>query len=308
MTGQLFIPTIYRRLLDAYAPQRKPSTVTLADERRRLAELLAVVSRVDHDEPADAHANLLHLIRAAVTDALEVTGPVVRAGASEGSAELAFLRSWVDEAEAMVRQLRAHAAEIAAQLAVSQYSAAQYQDEAQRLHCALGEQTAAIGVFSIASDDARKFAMLAIDEARGETRMWKERCLALEGQRRGAPGCWKPYARQPAVRAAKFPPPYFRTSPDELCASPSYGAAPNGGRAARHPWPRPGRRRLGSSRSLAARHCLTRAPQFARDCRDIPLPPSEAALVLRNRGLLYAITLERAGCRGLRHLPQGVAR
>jgi hypothetical protein len=183
VTGQLFSPTIYRRLLDAYAPQRKPSTVTLADERRRLVELLAAASRVDHGEPADAHANLLHLIRAAVTDALEATGPAVRAGAGEGSAELAFLRSRLDDAEAMVRQLRVHAAEIAAQLAVSQQSAAQYQDEAQRLHRFLGEQTAAIGVLSSTSEDARKFALLAIDEARGETRVWKERCLALEGQR-----------------------------------------------------------------------------------------------------------------------------
>lgn len=183
VTGQLFSPTIYRRLLDAYAPQRKPSSVTLADERRRLAELLAVASRIDSDEPADAHANLLHLIRAAVTDALEATGPAARASAGVGSAELAFLRSRLDEAEAMVRQMRARAAEIAAQLAASQQSATQYQDEAQRLHRALDQHTGAIAVLSTASDDARKFAMLAIDEARGETRVWKERCLALEGQR-----------------------------------------------------------------------------------------------------------------------------
>ena len=183
VTGKLFSPTIYRRLLDAYAPQRKPSTVTLADERRRLAELLTVASRIDHDEPADAHSNLLHLIRAAVTDALEVTGPGVRTGSGERSAELAFLRSRLDEADAMARQLRAQAAEIACQLAASQQSAAQYRDEAQRLHRALDEQTAAIGVLSTASEDARKFALLAIDEARGETRVWKERCQALEGQR-----------------------------------------------------------------------------------------------------------------------------
>lgn len=183
VTGQLFSPTIYRRLLDAYAPQRKPSSVTLADERRRLTELLAVAGRIDSDEPADAHANLLHLIRAAVTDALVATGPAARAGAGVESAELAFLRSRLDEAEGLARQLRAHAAEIAAQLAVSQQSAAQYQDEALRLHRALDDQTAAIGVLSSASEDARKFAMLAIDEARGETRLWKERCLALEGQR-----------------------------------------------------------------------------------------------------------------------------
>lgn len=35
---------------------------------------------------------------------------------------------------------------------------------------------------SRAIDDARQFALLAIDEARGETRAWKERCLAAEAQ------------------------------------------------------------------------------------------------------------------------------
>lgn len=31
--------------------------------------------------------------------------------------------------------------------------------------------------------DMRKFALLAIDEARGETRVWKARSAALDGQR-----------------------------------------------------------------------------------------------------------------------------
>jgi hypothetical protein len=42
--------------------------------------------------------------------------------------------------------------------------------------------TAELGKLSAAVDDARQFALLAMDEAPGETRAWKERCAAAEAQ------------------------------------------------------------------------------------------------------------------------------
>ncbi len=42
--------------------------------------------------------------------------------------------------------------------------------------------TEELGKLAAAINDARQFALLAIDEARGETRAWKERCSAAEAQ------------------------------------------------------------------------------------------------------------------------------
>lgn len=50
------------------------------------------------------------------------------------------------------------------------------------LRTAGAAMTAELAKLAATIDDARQFALLAIDEARGETRAWKDRCIAAEVQ------------------------------------------------------------------------------------------------------------------------------
>lgn len=192
-TGELFSPTIYRRLLGAYAPERTPSTVTIANELRRFAAQLdaaslatdCVTSTVDDEfnggNCADlVHAGeLVHLLRDVVRDAVALPH---RAAPPPGSSsvEQRFLQTRLDEAEKELRLLRERTQALSTELVVAHHSAALHKAETLRLHESLAQQASATSTLAAASEDARRFALQAIDVARGETRMWKERCGVLE--------------------------------------------------------------------------------------------------------------------------------
>jgi hypothetical protein len=181
-TGKTFSPAIYRRLLNAYAPERRPSTATLALEKEALAIELARSEQAGAELGALPSENLTELVRRAVLDALGSQVPLrPGAGDSYAAAQCDFLQARLLEAENAVKEARAYAARLAADLQAAREVALCNQIELEAARSTIFEQAQAVGRLTAAVDDARAFAMKAIDEARGETRAWKERCAHTEG-------------------------------------------------------------------------------------------------------------------------------
>lgn len=66
--------------------------------------------------------------------------------------------------------------------------------------------TAHLAKTSAAIDDPRQFALLAIDEARAETRAWKERCAAAEAQYRARVSLTETFRRLVSLQGPDIPP------------------------------------------------------------------------------------------------------
>ena len=188
VTGSLFSPTIYHRLLAAYAPERRPSTATLAAEKQSLAAETAIhasaIAPMTNDVsglPALENMGQLHAL---LTDAVDAS--LVKAARMAGhgvSSQVEFYAARLREAEAELAALRAERSELAAELAVVRQSAQQHALAAEREAAAVSRQTQAVLDLTREVGDSRRFAMQAIDEARSEARIWKERAGYLETQR-----------------------------------------------------------------------------------------------------------------------------
>lgn len=182
-TGKTFSPAIYRRLLAVYAPERRPSTSTLAIEKELLCDELAL----ERDGAAQAAAldapRLGEAIRAAVTDAMgEHAMPARQAGAGIAGPDAVFWRDRAAETEQALADARAQAARLAGELLVAQASATLLATELEAARNTLNQQAASIGKLAAETEESRRFTMCAIDEARGETRAWRERCQVIEAQ------------------------------------------------------------------------------------------------------------------------------
>jgi hypothetical protein len=187
VTGQLYSPAIYQRLLAAFAPERRPSTATLAAEKQALASESAVRHVVSANDAADGPAQpamdsaRLHAI---VSDAVDAAlARSVRPGVP-GSSQADFYAARLRDTEQDLLRVRAEAARLAAELAVALQAANSLEQETERTRAALALQADTVDRLTIEVTDHRKFAMQAIEEARGEARVWKERCSALEAQRK----------------------------------------------------------------------------------------------------------------------------
>lgn len=188
VTGQLYSPSIYHRLLAAYAPQRRPSTATLAAEKQALAAEIALRSSsmaqsTDAGSAVPAFANMGQL-HALLSDAIDAS--LVKAARLAGhgvSSQVEFYAARLREAEAELATLRAERSELAAELAAARQSAQQHALEAERAAAAASRQAEAVLDLTREVGDTRRFAMQAIDEARGEARIWKDRVGTLETQR-----------------------------------------------------------------------------------------------------------------------------
>ncbi|HEX8413268.1 MAG TPA: hypothetical protein VF637_05210 [Sphingomicrobium sp.] len=184
-TGKTFSPVIYRRLLDAYAPERRPSTSTLERAKQSLIDELEI-EREGAAEVASVDApHLAALIRDAVLEAFgtnRVPSPhVIGANASAGP-DVAFWRERAAEAERAIADAQAHAARLAGELLAARASCDAMAAELAAARGQLKEQTAQIGKLATEFEQARLFSMRAIDDARGETRAWRERCASVEAQ------------------------------------------------------------------------------------------------------------------------------
>ena len=184
-TGRIFSPVIYRRLLGAYAPDRRPSTSTLERAKQLFADELAI-EREGAAEVASVDApHLAALIRDAVAEAVG-THPLHLphvAGASAGAnTDVVFWRERAAQAEQAVADAQAQAARLGAEMLAARASADAMAAELAAARGQLKEQAAQIGKLAVEIEQARLFSMRAIDDARGETRAWRERCASVEAQ------------------------------------------------------------------------------------------------------------------------------
>lgn len=184
VTGKTYSPAIYRRLLGAYAPTRKPSTATLSLEKERLAKELEWDIPVDTSAERNIAGSELEQAIRLLLDEL----PMYRAQRTAPNpdtylqAQCAFLQERLSHSEKQLADTKAAASLIDAQRQVLD---AQAQCAHEQIACLRADGSAMQGqlaTLSRAIDDARQFSIRAIDDARGETRAWKERCLAVEGQ------------------------------------------------------------------------------------------------------------------------------
>lgn len=182
-TGKFFSPNIYHRLLRAYAPARRPSTATLASERTRIMDDMAVLDAADASGDMQRE-RLAQAVRGAIADELDLRlAALPRTDGAAGNAEQQFYKHRLEDAERELRELRAKAAQLVTELAVATQRADMLQKDldAQRdSNSKLGDQ---VRSFQSSVDEHRKFALMSIEDARGEVRHWKERCADLELQR-----------------------------------------------------------------------------------------------------------------------------
>jgi hypothetical protein len=184
-TGKTFSPVIYRRLLDAYAPERRPSTSTLERAKQLLVDELAL-EREGAAEVASADApHLAALIRDAVLEGFgerPVHAPYTASASASAVSDVAFWRERSAQAELATADAQAQAARLAGELLAARASCDALASELAATRGQLSEQAAQIGKLATEFEHARLFSMRAIDDARGETRAWRERCANVEAQ------------------------------------------------------------------------------------------------------------------------------
>lgn len=193
---------IYRRLLNVYAPDRRPSTTTLSIEKEFVEQELAnaaltpVAPSVEpsggpipvREIPPAGAGDAAALVRKAVEDALNRHASAASdrwtAEQQMAQAHIADLSARLAASERALAESRAQAAHLAAELHFSQQTAARCQaqlDAAERAAQAQGEaQTLALNKLVAEMDEIRKFAMRSIDDVRGETRAERDRRIHAE--------------------------------------------------------------------------------------------------------------------------------
>lgn len=201
-TGRTFSPAIYRRLLNAYAPDRRPSTTTLSLEKEFVEQELANAGLTAAappfprpDQPASvaeqtpvSASDMAALVRKAVDDALHHHTSAARdrwAGEQQmAQTHIADLSVRLATSERALLDARAQVAHLSAELQFAQETAARCQaqlDGAERAAQAQDEaHTLALNRIAAELDEIRKFAMRSIDDVRGETRAERDRRMHTE--------------------------------------------------------------------------------------------------------------------------------
>jgi len=204
-TGRIYSAGTYRKLLQAYAPERTPSTTTLETEKNLLEHdlksravsagiaaatpLPAAEAAPSVPTPAPARETglelqqiigLLHHLSARLDQQDRAFAGQDRSAGLQAHND--YLRERLASTEEDLRETRAQAARMAleAQAAVTQ--AEERARELAVLYQSVKDQAAALGAMAEELHGSRQFAMQAIDGVRGETRAAKERCAQLEQQ------------------------------------------------------------------------------------------------------------------------------
>jgi hypothetical protein len=202
-TGHTFSPAIYRRLLNVYAPDRRPSTTTLSIEKEFVEQELAnaaLTPVAPSFPPSDSAVpvpeqlhvgagDLAALVRKAVENALSRhAGTASDRWAGEqqmAQAHIADLSVRLAASERTLSDARGQAARLAADLHFAQETAARCQAQlaaADRATQAQAEaHTLALNRIAMELDEIRKFAMRSVDDVRGETRAERDRRIHAEG-------------------------------------------------------------------------------------------------------------------------------
>ncbi|MFK3741384.1 hypothetical protein [Massilia sp. TN1-12] len=201
-TGRTFSPAIYRRLLNVYAPERRPSTTTLSIEKEFVEQELANAASPAaapsirasggpvpaHELPPAGAGDVAVLVCKAVEDALSrhlVSAGDRWAGEQQmAQAHIADLSARLAASERALADTRAQAAHLAAELHFAQENAARCQaqlDAAEGAARARDEaHTLALNRIAAELNEIRKFAMRSIDDVRGETRAERDRRIHVE--------------------------------------------------------------------------------------------------------------------------------
>lgn len=182
-TGNYFSPMIYQRLLRAYAPARRPSTATIASERARIMDTAEQLERAAGLDDVQ-RARFTDALRGVIADELDLRlASLPAADTATGSAQAEFFKNRLAECESELRALRATAAQLVTDLAVTTKRAEIADRELSEQRQANEKLLEQVRVVQESADGNRRFALMAIDEVRGEVRLWKDRCADLELQR-----------------------------------------------------------------------------------------------------------------------------
>lgn len=225
-TGRTFSPAIYRRLLDTYAPDRRPSTNTLALEKEAVERQLATGSSFPITPALTVSAfqappsDVSDLVRRAVEDALARHLPSVSDALREdqkmAQSHIADLSSRLAASDRALAEARGQAARLASELQVVSEREADMRQRLQQAEAAAQAQreaqAAALEAVTSALAEIRRFAMRSIDDVRGETRAERERRVKLEEQLNGSERLMEVF-RQAAYQRGGAIPPELRMEP-----------------------------------------------------------------------------------------------
>lgn len=182
-TGKFFSPMIYQRLLRAYAPTRRPSTATIASERARVIDDTQQLDRAAGMDDLQRE-RFAQTIRNAIADELELRlGNLPAPETASGSAQAEFFKNRLGECERDLRDLRIKAAQLVTDLAVAVQRAELLERELGQQRQANDKLVVQLRSAQESSDGYRRFALMSIEDARGEARQWKERYAESEVQR-----------------------------------------------------------------------------------------------------------------------------
>jgi hypothetical protein len=211
-TGRTFSPTTYRRVLDAYAPDYRPSTNTLDEEKNALIAALDQEARAGRQLDAGAGDNLAAVVQRALVGALASDpGRTVDTSADRyAQAQLDYLHARLSETEEALKQSQELAATLAGELHAAHAARNVMQNEVDTCRRAAAAQNALVEGLTVELAGARKFALLAVDGVRGETRAWRDRCERLEAMLKEKDTRLE-YFRQAAYRQGAMVPPDLQT-------------------------------------------------------------------------------------------------
>ena len=176
-TGNIYSPAIYRRLLTAYCPDRKPSNDTLSAEINQLRTTFPRKAFSGPELPQHDAVTLATLVRSM---SQSMPTPQHIPANDQGLREIVdYLKDRLTQAESELNNVRA----TAARSATEQRSAYAARDEAiaareeamRLLHSQAAQYEKQIA-------GLRNFSMTAIEAARGETREVKAQCEKLQAR------------------------------------------------------------------------------------------------------------------------------
>ncbi|MFC5477185.1 hypothetical protein [Massilia suwonensis] len=186
VTGKLYGPDIYRRLLRAYAPGRNPSTPTITSERdaleRELATVAPAAAPAAGPVPFSAVAPMpdAALIRAIFTESMP---QFARLAAQAGrDTQVDYLNARLREAERATADAKAQAARLAGELQAQVARADLLARELEAGQVALSQQRETVASLTEELKGQRLFAMQSIESARAEMRMSKDRTAELQSK------------------------------------------------------------------------------------------------------------------------------
>lgn len=170
-----------------YAPQRRPSTTTLAHEKDLLVDELKREQAGSAELAKSSAPDLAVLVRLAVIEAIgQAPAPrqVTSASSVGDGAATAIWKERALELERLVKEAHQLAGRQAGELEAGQQTISALREDLAQSKQLLAAQTTQLERLAGTIEDARLLYLRAVDDARGETRSWRERCAGVEAAAR----------------------------------------------------------------------------------------------------------------------------